>query len=1263
MNIHHTLICFILSLISITSFALGKDEPIYPKDINQLLSAWSKDQHLYVKGDVGVKKVDLEKLETWLDENGKNWTVILMRNSNGERWKDTRGNNYYGMDAVENAVSRGLSNKTEFLSLKNSITNTRDGAIFILFLEERKFSYFASDAFDSRALGEANWIGNLDSKAKNAMRNGGGIVDAVTSTIDNIERLLNDALSKEAARAQTRKNQLASAKLWVEKESKKQLGYIYELEKQLGQFRAHDEVKYNDLANPPLSDWRETVANAAKNSDAFVAKNAIKQIGNNVKRHRLKLQRWNEDHTMIERLNKAITDFKPHAVQSKDDSLLAKQTINKTYELHTKGKAAYRNSLEQSQNLYIQLKADRKEHEIMEAQQKRDQASADKQKKMAIATGGGATGAGLLGLGIYSNRRRRKQKTLAEELYKEWKEAMKARIDQLFKTMDRAGIIVGSERDLPERGYEGETLRESIYAIRNVDKAFILSSSVHSALENAKDLIYPSNPVGKTANLFRRARYDDAVELLERKPLQTNPKKEEMKVENRGEETMLGDKTKADKVEMTFTDLIAEFDNTLKSADTSLDLVESSWETIADRIETLGNKLEAINAEEVNIEKAARQDGLYQLDSLFDNWLPKSRKHHEKGIKIGKHDPVKALQTDIQRADVMAAEMQDTMKLAKDLRQNELETILKSSKELKQLNRNNQWVFSSLEHLNDRFETIAKQGADVAVADNLKSLSDEIFALKPKAAHASKIADYAAIKLPEAIAKVHQSVDEAKKSISTALKLSPEQILNEHQEWNPDIILTDAELFRIRAQDMLDVGHVVQAQEQSNLSDAKTAEASTIVTDTLLAHQHFDSALKEVQTLSVEADSITKKGVSIMAELTQVYHSDALLIDPADADYGDLAEVEEALLGAQRQLNKDIASAYENHAKGYVLTARHQLRNGKSAHGHIAGLNTLISNRLAELRNLEQKNAHSLKSLTSEKKALGKTMDNHRITQSTQQYFNQLEHHFKYLTLTVKAPNGESNPFKAANLLAETKDRVKALESQIQADREVFAATEALANQLVNQCRLAEGLIRTAQDDGITDSNQTTEAIRLIELHSKRIDKQCARLKIPHTQWQDLYSEIQKTAHALSKATASLKHEIEQAQQALASIQAASRNISQAMHWSGSYGVRIGGSYGKNAFQSATDAINSGDYHQASSLASRAINSARGAISSAELEVASIRSARAAAERRRRISRRSSSSGLSFGGGSSNSGSSFSSGSSSSGNSGGSSSGFSRSGW
>jgi len=72
----------------------------------------------------------------WLDDHAPNWTIILMQNADNESWQDSRSHSYVGMDAVENATGRGLSNKTAFLSLTDSNTNSSNGAIFLLFLEE-----------------------------------------------------------------------------------------------------------------------------------------------------------------------------------------------------------------------------------------------------------------------------------------------------------------------------------------------------------------------------------------------------------------------------------------------------------------------------------------------------------------------------------------------------------------------------------------------------------------------------------------------------------------------------------------------------------------------------------------------------------------------------------------------------------------------------------------------------------------------------------------------------------------------------------------------------------------------------------------------------------------------------------------------------------------------------------------------------------------------------------------------------------------------
>ena len=49
-----------------------------------VLKNWSPTQNLYVVGNIRLSQSSLDALEKWLDENGKNWTIVLMQRANGE---------------------------------------------------------------------------------------------------------------------------------------------------------------------------------------------------------------------------------------------------------------------------------------------------------------------------------------------------------------------------------------------------------------------------------------------------------------------------------------------------------------------------------------------------------------------------------------------------------------------------------------------------------------------------------------------------------------------------------------------------------------------------------------------------------------------------------------------------------------------------------------------------------------------------------------------------------------------------------------------------------------------------------------------------------------------------------------------------------------------------------------------------------------------------------------------------------------------------
>ena len=62
------------------------------------------------------------RARAWLDANAPNWTIVLVESVVGERYSDAEGQSYTGLDAVDNALGRGLPNRTGFGQLVDSRT-------------------------------------------------------------------------------------------------------------------------------------------------------------------------------------------------------------------------------------------------------------------------------------------------------------------------------------------------------------------------------------------------------------------------------------------------------------------------------------------------------------------------------------------------------------------------------------------------------------------------------------------------------------------------------------------------------------------------------------------------------------------------------------------------------------------------------------------------------------------------------------------------------------------------------------------------------------------------------------------------------------------------------------------------------------------------------------------------------------------------------------------------------------------------------------
>ena len=231
--------------------------PVVLPQATKVVEVWRPDQHLYVKGELGVGRAQLDELEQWLDQKGQNWTVVLIDDSVGEKYRGTDGRYYEGLDAVEQVLGRGLSNLTSFGTQQDSRTGESNGAIFVLSLGDRNFSYFASDAQDRRGLGESQWRGRLDRPAYEAMANGGRIVDAAKNTVQSVNQALDRAIAGEEQERisleRERERNLERLKLLVERARAAMAKVAGLRDTFVGQ---HATAK-GLLARPPLDRWQQ----------------------------------------------------------------------------------------------------------------------------------------------------------------------------------------------------------------------------------------------------------------------------------------------------------------------------------------------------------------------------------------------------------------------------------------------------------------------------------------------------------------------------------------------------------------------------------------------------------------------------------------------------------------------------------------------------------------------------------------------------------------------------------------------------------------------------------------------------------------------------------------------------------------------------------------------------------------------------------------------------------------------------------------------
>lgn len=1283
---------------------------------------WRADQPLYVKGELGIPRDRLDEFSGWLKKNAPNWTVVLMRDARGEAFRDASGTSYTGMDAVEHSLGKTLPARTAFADLVHPQSGENNGAYFILYLDERKVAYHASDAYDRRRLGEDHWNGNLDAAAIDAMRGGGRVLDAAKNTITSIDGELARRIRQEAAATARAAEQARRAKEETAAAITEARQRLIDLELRIATLRRDFHNPTGDLATVPLgtSSGRLDAAGRMLAEGNPEAASLTQSVAADIEGHIRALFDHQSAPARFLELQQEFDQLQLHefSAAARASRLTGRKHLAAADAAHARADSSYRAEhsaaernlaeavrldhatrtevatlgdledraealsnpphlqqlLENTRKKLVQgaaIQAELQEAAAAVVDEEQAQLRAIRQREMAIAalvTGAALAVAGLLFLAWRGNRRRRNPRQRAQQLFETWTAALRERSDGLFDLLDRTSKAVGSTAVLDGSGWTGETLRLSRQTLADVDHLFILACGIERVLDQARLLLFPTNVFATCLNHVSASRYERALVLLEQEAVQFSPD-DPLRPILQGRETkewqgLLGRREEEVSFTLTFIELNEAFRERAARTVAALGVLESCWVGAEEANTALDAVLTETETEERKIDAAAAQDGLFGIDPVFDRLIPAAREDQDQALKIASTDPVSALGTEFPRGSRRAAAARALCSHVARLRSEVLPALEIHARVLQENGRRTAWIGAALHSFTSRSATMAEAALGRPIDDELHILSADADALAMAATTAADLDKRAAASCTPAIDAARLRTGNERQRLGGLLKLPAEQILRENPSLDPDVALGEAAKSHAAALAQIDLGEIAAAAHALDHCDQLCASVHALIDATLQSIEDAEASIAGLQQEANRISALVPPACSVLAELESHWSPTALR--PADPALPDGAPpVSGNIRLAESRLHRSRTAAdeaQEKHRIGHLLLAADLRQEAAAAHVAADQLLLAIHDQARTLASAAQRNSASLAELDHAFQAVRSTVDSPQTTRPTQAEFDSSGRILESARAAVLARGPAANPFLAHELLQSAAASLENINHLLERDRALHEEVARSLDAAEGEMRTARQLAHAAQSDDITDSTQTTTCLERLAGLDRELAETKESFAIPHGDWPAMDITSDRITAQLASLVGELRGDLELAQQCVRALQAASTQVRAASSWGTRVSLGIIGSTGLQDLENARNCLSSGDYHNAHSLAASSLRKATQAIRSAEAE---IQRRRRAEERQREETRRrqqqasfSSSSGSSFG-----SRSSFGSSSGSSSSSFSSGSGTSRSGW
>ncbi|HEX6903759.1 MAG TPA: hypothetical protein VF789_28875 [Thermoanaerobaculia bacterium] len=1186
-----------------TSSASASTQAAYVRahTIQEVISRWRPETHLYVLGDVGLEEDALRELAGWIGD--RHWTVLLVQDATGLTYTDAEGTPRAGEDAIEYGTGQGIPRQAGFSAQVHPRTGQPDGAIFTIVLAQRALFYTGSEAQDSRGLGEYSFRGDLDQWAIAALRSGGDIAGAVRNTIAGIDGRLEQALRQEIDANKAPIVEATSALVLLE-------ARVTAL-----------HVEYPGAPGPLPQTDTEALRRELAAAEALLAgspEEAVRKAeeirtraGEQAEQIQMYLYAGEELRTAEADL--ARLERRPGAEAARPELESARRSLDAMRRPHARGDVPDLRTLGT-------VKA-----AVYTAQRRISYAETAANVRRVLGRFLLFLLAGMLVVaGFKLNHRRRGAKREARELLDAWRTALDKKLEALLDELERrVARFVGPASGEGRRPWEGETLRLAEAIRADVGSLYILWTSASGVLQQAEALIR-ARGLGAVYNFFLPGKYRRGIALLKDEPVPFDPADGLPRLfghERTWRDDLLGDLASYQPFRKTFQEIVNELNLRAARAAEGLGVVESSVTDGPSELDETGERIRATAALQDRLQIDSFPDSLFLVPALFAAALPAAEAVLDRARELFPADPVRALGSDGAMARRIATEAAQLAGWIAGARRGALPAVEAGLGALREATVGAGWIEEERRRLSGRADLLASQAAERTIAPGLEELAQGLADLGERVGRAVALSRTLRETARPEIHRVATVVQSARGELGRALGLPPDRILREEGA-DPSERLESAARQADAAHESLGRGELTAASAALAEAARLTAEAEAIVEATGQAFADHATTVEERRAETARVEGLLPHHERLLARIREAFAPSVLALradDPAHPDANatladNLEEVRAHLGLAHEKLGRAVAAF----PAGKLLASADFLRQVKTHQESAVHRLEEVAERQARLEKTVESNRALLETLQGRvREDQVSIAGDPRIMRPTVAAFEEGVRQLERARRSVEAVPGdpltaEEKLLTAKAILDDVHDRMAPADRALHA--EARKSVEAAARQLA----AAASLTRRAAGDGIPDSPETTQAVSALDSLSAAHGRVQEALEVPHGDWRTLDAEADRIAAGAAHSAAALTGELAAAEAATAAISSASNWVHDATSWRGDYGVTISGNPGADALSEARSHLEQGRYGEAERLAGRAERIAADAVADAE---ATVRLRRAEEERREREER------------------------------------------